>query len=89
MRIRGKRDGVVGIVATLRLGQLFNLGSFPEKGFSLQNIRTCSRLPWVRGVLSLGVKQPRPEADHSSPYSAAFNKSTGTWSYTITPPYAS
>lgn len=30
MRIRRKREGVVGIVATLRLAQLFNLGSFPD-----------------------------------------------------------
>jgi hypothetical protein len=39
----------------------------------------------VPGALSLGVKWPGPEADHSSPTSAKIKK---MWIYTSTPPYA-
>jgi hypothetical protein len=40
-------------------------------------------IQWVPGTLSLGVKRPRREADHSPPSSA---KVKNAWSYTsITP----
>jgi hypothetical protein len=40
-------------------------------------------IQWVPGVLSLGVKRPGPEADHSPPSSAEVKNK---WSYTSTPP---
>jgi hypothetical protein len=42
-------------------------------------------IQWVPGALSLGVKRPRREADHSPPSSAEVKK---PWSYTSTPQYA-
>jgi hypothetical protein len=39
---------------------------------------------WVLGALSLGVKRPGREADHSLPSSAEVKNA---WSYTSTPPY--
>jgi hypothetical protein len=39
-------------------------------------------IQWVLGALSLGVKQPGSEADHSPPSSA---KVKNVWSYTPTP----
>jgi hypothetical protein len=39
---------------------------------------------WVPGALSLGVKRPGREADHSRPSSAEVKN---TWSYTSTPQY--
>jgi hypothetical protein len=41
-------------------------------------------IQWVPAVLSLGLKQPRRDADHSPPSSAVKN----AWSYTYTPQYA-
>jgi hypothetical protein len=40
-------------------------------------------IQWVPGVLTLGVKQPRCEAEHSPPSSAEVKNA---WSYTSTPP---
>jgi hypothetical protein len=40
-------------------------------------------IQWMPGALSLGVKQPGCEADHSPPSSA---KVKNAWSYTSTPP---
>jgi hypothetical protein len=42
-------------------------------------------IQWVPGILSLGIKVPGREADHSPPTSAEVNK---VWIYTSTPPYA-
>jgi hypothetical protein len=42
-------------------------------------------IQWVSGALSLGVKRPGREADHSPPYST---KIKNAWSYTSTPQYA-
>jgi hypothetical protein len=42
-------------------------------------------IQWVPGALSLGVKRPGREADHSPPSSAEVKNA---WSYTSTPPYA-
>jgi hypothetical protein len=41
-------------------------------------------IQWVPGALSLGVKWPRREADHSALSSADVNNA---WSYTSTPQY--
>jgi hypothetical protein len=40
-------------------------------------------IQWVPGALSLGIKQPGHEADHSPPPSAEVKN---VWSYTSTPP---
>jgi hypothetical protein len=40
-------------------------------------------IKWVPGALSLGVKRPGREADHSPPTSA---EDKNAWSYTSTPP---
>jgi hypothetical protein len=40
-------------------------------------------IQWIPGALSLGVKRPHPEADHSPPSSA---KVKNACSYTYTPP---
>jgi hypothetical protein len=42
------------------------------------------RIQWVPGPLSLGIKRPGREADHSPPSSAEVKN---TWSYTSTPQY--
>jgi hypothetical protein len=42
-------------------------------------------IQWVSGALSLGVKRPWREADHSPPSSAEVKNA---WSYTSTPQYA-
>jgi hypothetical protein len=42
-------------------------------------------IQFVPGALSLGVKRPKREADHSPPYSAEVKN---VWSYTSTPQYA-
>jgi hypothetical protein len=42
---------------------------------------TQSPIQWVTGALSLGVKLPRREADHSPPSSAEVRNA---WSYTST-----
>jgi hypothetical protein len=46
---------------------------------------TPSPIEWVPGALSLGVKRPVREADHSPPSS---DEVKNAWSYTSTP-YAS
>jgi hypothetical protein len=55
---------------------LFTTVFRPTLGFTQPPIQ------WVSGVLSLGVKRPWPEADHSPISSAEFKKE---WSYTSTP----
>jgi hypothetical protein len=44
---------------------------------------THPTIQWVLGALSLGVKQPGHEVDHSPPSSAEVKNA---WSYTSTPP---
>jgi hypothetical protein len=41
-------------------------------------------IQWIPAALSLGVKWPKGEADHSPPSSAEVKN---TWSYTFTPQY--
>jgi hypothetical protein len=64
----------------------------PGRGWEIFLLTTASRLvlgptkppiQWVSGALSLGVKRPVPEADHSPPSSAEVKNA---WSYTSTPP---
>jgi hypothetical protein len=45
---------------------------------------TQSSIQWVPGELSLGVKRPEREADHSPPSNAEVKNA---WSYTSTPHY--
>jgi hypothetical protein len=40
-------------------------------------------IQWIPGALSLGVKRPGREADHSRPSSVEVKNA---WSYTCTPP---
>jgi len=40
-------------------------------------------IQWVSGTLSLGLKRPGRESDHSPPHSAEVKKA---WGYTSTPP---
>jgi hypothetical protein len=42
-------------------------------------------IQWVPGAISLGVRRPGREADHSLPTSAEVKK---IWIYTFIPPYA-
>jgi hypothetical protein len=49
--------------------------------YRVQNV--SGTLQWVPGALSLGVKRPVSEADHSPPSSAEFKNA---WSCTSTPP---
>jgi hypothetical protein len=44
-----------------------------------------SPIQWIPGDLSLGVRRPGSEADHSPPSSAKFKNA---WSYTYAPQYA-
>jgi hypothetical protein len=54
----------------------FSMSSRPALG------STQSPIQWVPGILSLGVKRPGREADHSLPAGAEVNK---MWIYTSTP----
>jgi hypothetical protein len=47
--------------------------------------RTQPPIQWVPGALSLGVKRPGREAEHSPPSSAEVKNA---WGYTSAPPYA-
>jgi hypothetical protein len=57
---------------------LFSTSSRPALG------STQPPIQWVPGALSLGVKRPGREANHSLPTSAEVKK---MWIYTPTPPY--
>jgi hypothetical protein len=46
---------------------------------------TQPRIQWLARALSLGVKRPGRESEHSSPTSAEVKK---IWIYTSTPQYA-
>jgi hypothetical protein len=58
---------------------LFSTASRPALG------PTQPTIQWVPGAISLGVKRPGCEADHSPPSSAEVKNA---WSYTSTPQYA-
>jgi hypothetical protein len=68
------------------------LGFDSRQGLGIFLFTTASRtalgptqppIQWVPGGLSLGVKRPGREADHSPPSSAEVKNA---WSYTFTPP---
>jgi hypothetical protein len=74
----GRPIGVLGFDSRRRLGIfLFTTASRTTLG------PTQHPIQWVPGALSLGVKRPGREADHSPPCSAEFKN---VWSYTSTPP---
>jgi hypothetical protein len=52
--------------------------------YNIISVLTGPPIRWVPGALSLGVKRPGREADHSPPTRAEIKK---TWVYTSTPPY--
>jgi hypothetical protein len=78
LRRRGWTIGVLGFDSRRGLGIfLFITASRTDLG------PTQLPIQWVPGALSLGVKRPGREADHS-PLSSAEVKNA--WSYTSTPP---
>jgi hypothetical protein len=69
------------------------LGFYSRRGLGIFLFTTASRtalgptqppIQWVPGVLSVGVKRPGREADHSPPSSAEVKNA---WRYTSTPQY--
>jgi len=69
------RDSSVGIATRLRAGR---------SGSRLALEPTHPPIQWIPGAISLGIKRPGREADHS-PTSSAEDKNA--WSYTSTPYY--
>jgi hypothetical protein len=79
----GSRASAVGIARSSSPGKVKN---FLVSTSSRQVLRpTLPPIQRVPGALSRGVKQPRREADHSSPTTAEVKK---MWIYTSTPKYA-
>jgi hypothetical protein len=85
------RGSSVGIATRLRAGRP---GFDSQQDLEIFLFPTVSRtalgptqppVPWVPGALSLGVKRPGREANHSPPSSAEVKN---VWTYTSTPPYA-
>jgi hypothetical protein len=69
------------------------LGFYSRRGLGIFLFTTASRMAlgptqppiqWVTGVLSLRIKRPGRETDHSPPSSAEVKNE---WSYTSTPQY--
>jgi hypothetical protein len=86
------RNSSVGIALGCGLNDRGSRVRFPA-GLGIFLFTTASRtalgftqppIQWVPGVLSLGVKRPGREADHSHPSSAEVKNA---WSYTSTPQY--
>jgi hypothetical protein len=82
------RDSSVGIGLGYRLDDRGSRVRFPAGLFTTVSRTalgpTQPPIKWVSGALSLGVKRPRREADHSPPLSV---RSKNAWSYTSTPQY--
>jgi hypothetical protein len=86
------RDSSVGIELGYGLDDrgsrvrfLAGLGIFLFTTASRMALRsTQPPIQWVPGALSMGVKWPGGEADHSPPSSAEVKSA---WNYTSTPPY--
>jgi hypothetical protein len=83
------RDSSVGIALDYELDGVLEFNS--RRGLGIFLFTTASRMAlgptqppiqWVLGAISLGVKQPVREADHSPPSSAEVKNA---WSYTSTP----
>jgi hypothetical protein len=86
--INKRRDGSVGIALGYGLDDRCSRVRFPA-GMGIFLFTAASRtaleptqppIQWVPRALSLEVKRPAREADHSPPFSA------NEWSYTSTPP---
>jgi hypothetical protein len=85
------------IISTLNLGNAYGLDDREfdsRKELEILHFTTASRpalgptqppIQWVSVTLSLVVKRPRREADHSPPSNAEVKNA---WSYTSTPQYA-
>jgi hypothetical protein len=75
-----------------RLGyRLDDWGSIPSRGWEFSSSLPCPDwlwgpppIQWTPWAISLGVKRPGSEADHSPPPSAEVKNA---WSYTSTPQY--
>jgi hypothetical protein len=85
------RDSSVGIALGYGLDDRGSRVRFPAR-LGIFHFTSASRtaleptqppIQWVSGALSLGVKRPGREADHSPPSSAEVKNA---WSYTSTPP---
>jgi hypothetical protein len=79
-------------IVSIATGKLRGRSSSPGKikNFLFKSSRlalgsTQPPIQWVPGTISLGLKRPVREADHSPPTSAEVKK---MWIYTSTPPYA-
>jgi hypothetical protein len=83
------QDSVVGIRTGRTRGQISNPGRVKNFLFSASSRPTLgptqAPIPWVPHALTLEVKRPGSETDHSTPTSADVKK---IWIYTSTPPYA-
>jgi len=75
--LQESRDSSVGIGAGYVLDNLFDTATRPALGSTQPPIK------WISEALSLGVKQPGREADHSPPSSAEVENA---WSCTSSPP---
>jgi hypothetical protein len=97
--ILARKDGALNVRCTLRMRfcapyvssfkTLFSILAYIMLSFgriwiSVGVLSTQPSIQWVKGTLSLGVKRPGREADHSPPSSAEFKNA---WSYTSTPEY--
>jgi hypothetical protein len=79
---RWATDWTIGV---LRFESRWGLGIFLFTTVSRTALEpTQPPIPWVPGALSLGVKRPGREADHSPPSSAEVKNA---WSCTSTPQY--
>jgi hypothetical protein len=92
LNIRKSHDSSVGIALGYGLNDRGSRVRFPA-GLGIFLFTTASRtalgptqfpIQWILGVLSLGVKRPGRETDHSPPCSAEVKNA---WSYTPTPQY--
>jgi hypothetical protein len=86
------RDSSVGIALGYGLDDRGSRVRFPGGGLGIFLFTTASRkalgstqhpIQWVPGALSLGLKLPQREADHSPPSSVEVKNE---WRYTFTPP---
>jgi hypothetical protein len=67
------------------MGRSYSPGMVKNFHFSMSSTPALGSTQWVPVALSLGVKRPGCEADHSFPNSAEVKN---MWIYTSTPPYA-
>jgi hypothetical protein len=80
LMVTGYGLGDRGIVVRVAVGQAFSLFHVVQTGYGAH--RTSYQMDTEDSFL--GVKRPRPEADHSRSASAEVKK---TWLYTFTLPY--